>query len=114
MCGPSRPRRSPMKKAALVASILAALSSGGLGHLYYMRLEAEVSGGPRIPVLIAAADIPVGAGLTESALAVREVPQAYVEERQVRAADVKKVLGAHVAGGLKTSEALLWTDLSKF
>lgn len=103
-----------MKKAGLIVSLVAALGSGGLAHLYFMRLEAEVSGGPRIPVLVAASDVPVGAQLTESTLVVRDIPQAYVEGRQVRASEVKKVLGARVASGLKANEALLWSDLSKF
>lgn len=103
-----------MKKAALLASVGAALASGVLGHLYYLQLETEVSGGPRVAVLVAAKDIPVGATVAESSLAVREIPQAYVEERQVRAADVKKVLGVRVPGGLKMNEGLLWTDLSTF
>jgi pilus assembly protein CpaB len=103
-----------MKKAGLIASLVAALGSGGLAHLYFMRLEAEVSGGPRIPVLVAATDVPVGTPLSESALVVRDIPQAYVEGRQVRASEVKKVLGARVAAGLKANEALLWSDLSRF
>lgn len=103
-----------MKKAGLVASLVAALGSGGLAHLHFVRLTAEVSGGPKVPILAAAADIPVGGVLTEESLVVRDVPQAYVEGRAVRAPDVKKVLGARVTAGLKASEALLWTDLSKF
>jgi pilus assembly protein CpaB len=103
-----------MKKAGLIASLVAALASGGLAHLYFMRLEAEVSGGPRIAVLVAASDVAIGAPLTESTLVVRDIPQAYVEGRNVRASEVKKVLGARVLAGLKANEALLWTDLSKF
>jgi pilus assembly protein CpaB len=103
-----------MKKVGLIASLVAALGSGGLAHLYFMRLEAEVSGGPRIPVLVAAVDVPVGTALNESALVVRDIPQAYVEGRQVRASEVKKVLGARVPAGLKANETLLWTDISSF
>ena len=103
-----------MKKIALPLSLGAAALAAFLTHLYLARLEADVSGGPRVAVLVAAADIPVGAALTENQLAVRDVPQAYVEGRQVRASEVKKVIGAKAAGGLKANEALLWTDLAKF
>ena len=103
-----------MKKLQLILSITAALGSVGLAHLYLQRLEAEVSGGPKVQVLVAAEDVPVGATLKESALAVRDIPQAYVEGRNVRANDLKKVLGARAAGGLKANEAVLWSDLAQF
>ncbi len=90
------------------------MGAGGLAHLYFMRLEAEVSGGAKIPILIAAEDVPAGGLLTESALAVREIPRAYVEGRSVPSVELKNVLGAHVASGLRAGETLLWTDLSKF
>ena len=103
-----------MKKLGLIASGIAALASLGLGHLYFERLEAEVSGGPKVAVLVAAKDVPVGAALTEEKLALRDIPQAYVEGRHVRASEVKKVLGSRLVGGLRANEALLWSDLAKF
>jgi len=103
-----------MKKLQLILSLSAALGSVGLAHLYLQRLESEVSGGPKVQVLVAAGDVPVGAALKESGLAVREVPLAYVESRNVRAADIKKVLGARVSGGLKSNESVLWSDLAQF
>lgn len=103
-----------MKKVVLFSSLGAAALAAFLSHLYLARLEAEVSGGPRVAVLVASEDIPVGAALTEKQLAVRDIPRAYVEGRQVRAAEVKKVVGVRAAGGLKANETLLWTDLAKF
>jgi pilus assembly protein CpaB len=103
-----------MKKVVLFSSLGAAGLAAFLSHLYLARLEAEVSGGPRVAVLVASEDIPVGAALTEKQLAVRDIPRAYVEGRQVRAAEVKKVIGVRAAGGLKANETLLWTDLAKF
>ena len=103
-----------MKKPALIAAGVAALASLGLSHLYLNRLEAEASGGPKISVLVVSENLPVGAVLTEENLAARDVPQAYVEERNVRASDAKKVIGVRVAGGLRANEAVLWSDLTKF
>jgi len=103
-----------MKKLALVASIGAAAAAAFVGHLYLQRLEAEVSGGPGVPVLVAAEDVPVGSTLTEKQLAVRDLPQAYVEARHVRASEAKRIVGTKTAGGLKANEAVLWTDLAKF
>jgi Flp pilus assembly protein CpaB len=103
-----------MKRAGLIASIVAAGGAAGLMHLYLQRLEAEVSGGPKISVLVAAEDVPIGVVLTEKALAVHDVPQAYIEARHVRSTDVKKIIGVRVASGLKANEAVLWSDLTKF
>ncbi len=103
-----------MKKLGLIVSAAAAVASLGLGQLYFQRLEAEVSGGPKVAILVAATDVPVGAALTEARLAVRDIPQAYVEGRQVKASELKKVLGTRVTGGLQANETLLWTDLAKF
>lgn len=103
-----------MKRSWLIATAAAALGTALFGHLYLQKLEAEVSGGPKIGVLVTSHDVPVGGVLSEQRLAVRDIPQAYVETRHVRATDAKKVVGARVAGGLKAGEALLWTDLEKF
>lgn len=103
-----------MKRTILLATVGAALGTVALGQVYLQRLEDEVSGGPKVAVLVAAQDIPVGAPLSEERLAVRDVPRAYVEGRNVRATDSKKVLGGRVTGGLKAGEVLLWSDLEKF
>ena len=103
-----------MKKIGLLASIAAALGAAGLVHLYMQRLETEVSGGPKISVLVAAEDVPIGALLTEKALALRDLPQAYVEPRHIRSIDLKKVVGVRVSSGLKANETVLWSDLNQF
>ena len=103
-----------MKRLGFFASVAAAIGSVVLGHLYFRRLEAEVSGGPKVAVLVAARDLPVNGVVTEQNVAVRDVPQAYVEGRQIRAPDLQKVLGARIAAGLKANDALLWTALARF
>src|SRR5690606_38936220 len=62
----------------------------------------------------AARDIPVGGTLSESVVAVRDIPLAYVEGRHIRASELKKVLAARLASGLRANEAVLWNDLSKY
>lgn len=103
-----------MKKVQWIAASLAAAGSIGLMHLYLQRLEAEVSGGPKVAVLVAAQDVPIGAQLSEKSLAVRDLPQAYVEARHIKASELRKIVGARTASGLKTSEAVLWSDLTQF
>lgn len=103
-----------MKKIALIVSVTAGLAGVGMAHLYEKRLETEVSGGPKVQVLVAAKDLPVGATLKKSLIGVREIPQAYLEERHVRARDLKKVVDTRVNGGLKANETVLWSDLAEF
>jgi pilus assembly protein CpaB len=103
-----------VKKLGLLLCTLSAFASIGLGYLYTQRLEAEVSGGPRISVLVAAEDLPVSATLTEKSLALRDLPSAYVESRHIRATELKQVLGQRVTEGLKANEALLTSDVAKF
>lgn len=103
-----------MKKLAIFAAVAAGLAGIGLSHLYFKRLEAEVAGGPRVPVLVAAEDIALGALLDKSMLAVRDIPEAYVEQRHIRAADIKKILGARTSQGVHVNEAVLYSDLSTY
>lgn len=103
-----------MKKVQWIAAIIAAGGSVGLMHLYLSRVEAEISGGPKVPVLVAAEDVPINTPLTEKSLAVRDVPLAYLEGRNVKATELKRILGTRTASGLKANEALLWSDLTQF
>ncbi len=103
-----------MKKPQIIIATVLGLASVGLGQLYLSRLEAEVSGGPKVAVLVASKNIPVGSSLKEDFVGVRHVPQAYLEERHVRASDLSKVKGSRVSAGLRSGEALLWSDLSEF
>lgn len=103
-----------MKKIGLIIALVAAAGSVGLLHIYLQRLEAEVSGGPKIAVLVAAEDIALGTALTEKSLVVRDIPRAYVEQRYVRSSEFKKVLGARTACGIKANETLLFSDLAQF
>jgi pilus assembly protein CpaB len=102
-----------VKRTFVLLCAVSAVGSVGLGYLYTERLEAEVSGGPKVQVLVAASDIPVSATLTEAMLAVRQLPRAYVETRHIQAADIKQVLGQRVVEGLKANEALLTSDVAK-
>lgn len=102
-----------MKKVGILGSVLAGFGSLALGHFYLERLEAEVSGGPKVDVLVAAQDVGVGAKLEEKLLATKEIPQAYLEDRHITAREMKMVLGTRVSGGLKANEAILWSDLAQ-
>ena len=103
-----------MKKLGLIAALCAAAGSVGLMHLYLQRLEAEISGGPKVAVLVAAEELAFGVALAEKNVAVRDIPLSYVEPRQIRAVELKKILGIRTATSIKAHEALLWSDLAQF
>jgi pilus assembly protein CpaB len=102
-----------MKRTALVVCASAATGAALLGHLYLERLEAEVSGGPKVALVVAAEDVPLGSRVTDKVLAVRDVPQAYVDPRQVRASDTKRILGVRLSSELKANDPVLWSDMNQ-
>jgi pilus assembly protein CpaB len=88
------------------------LLGGGLLWLYLNRFEQEASGGARVQVLSVLEPIARGSLITAEALAVSEIPVAYVEQRAVRASDKTKIVGIRVAHDLDAQDTLLWTDLA--
>jgi pilus assembly protein CpaB len=76
------------------------------------RLEQEVRGGPSVPALDLTRDAAPGDPQTRDMLGSRDLPQAYLESRHVRARDLDQVVGAALAVPARASEALLWTDLA--
>jgi pilus assembly protein CpaB len=101
-----------VNKKALLVAVLIALVGAGLGHLYLTRLEAEVTGGERISVLIAAKDLKPGTILTESVLGIRPIPQAYVGRRNINAKEAKTVVGIRVNNLIYANEPVLWSDVA--
>lgn len=101
-----------MNRRIAIASASAFLVGTGLIHLYLQQLERETSGGAPVDVLVAVKDLTPGAVLTEAAIGVRQVPEAYVDERRIRARDAKDALGVPVTTAVSAGEALVWSDLA--
>lgn len=99
------------RKALLIAAVSAALGLVLL-LMYQRRFETEAAGGTPVPILVAVADLAVGEAITEAKLGVRNVPEAYVEDRHIRRADLRRVIGVRVAGGVRANQAILWSDLA--
>jgi pilus assembly protein CpaB len=97
---------------ALASAAVAAALGTGLLWLYLEHHEQQVAGGPRVPVLMALEPLARGQVLSEEQLAVREVPQAYVEDRFVKAFDRAKVLGLRLGNEVQAQQTLFWTDLA--
>lgn len=101
-----------MNRTALLASVVVAVVGVLLFGLYMQRFEDEVRGGEPVQVLMATSDLPLGEPLVRASLGVRDLPQAYVEDRHIRASDLNRVLGVKVSTSLRANQSLLWTDLS--
>jgi pilus assembly protein CpaB len=99
-------------RRTLLLAILSAGIAAALFFLYVQKFERESSGGERVRVLVVLRTLERGQTITEDALTVREVPQAYLEDRAVRQADRAKVLGLRVGGLVQAQETLMWTDLA--
>ena len=101
-----------MNRRALLIAVVVAAVGVALLALYLRRFEQQASGGERVKLLVAIKPIERGAKIEEDALAPREVPQAYVEDRAVKASELAKVVGLRLATPLSPQQTLLWTDLA--
>jgi pilus assembly protein CpaB len=99
------------RRALAVALVLGALGAALLA-LYMHRFSVEMSGGERVKLLVAIKKIDRGALIAEDAVAEREVPIAYVEDRAVKAAERDKIIGLRSSATLQAQETLMWSDLA--
>ena len=100
-----------MKSRPILIGVGLALLGVLLQALYMRWFEEQASGGAKIELLVAAQPIERGKRITAEMLAVRPVPQAYVDDRAVRAADRDKVLNLRAASKVPVLQTLAWTDL---
>jgi pilus assembly protein CpaB len=99
-------------RAAVLAS-LAAMAVGLLLFAVYVRqFQREARGGEPVELIALRRDLPAGSSITEQSLIVRTLPERYVENRQVLASDLPRVLGVRAAIDLEANQTLLWTDLA--
>ncbi len=101
-----------MNRRALLISFVFGALGVLLLVLYQRRFELEASGGEKVKLLVAVKRIERGKPIVEEAVAVREVPLAYVDDRSIREVDKNKVLGLRLGTTVKEQQLLLWTDLA--
>lgn len=101
-----------MRRIAWLAAIVMGVASLALFAQYKQSFEERVGGGEKIPVLVAASEIPLGALVGEQMLAVRDIPQRYLDARHIPATEAARVIGIRMTMGLRAGEAVLWTDLA--
>jgi len=101
-----------MKQGALAAALAMAIVGAALLYLYKQRFEAEVSGGPKTQILIAANDIAPGEVLTLDNVKLFGIPAAYMDTRHIRANQMDSFMGVRVRTKLNSGEAVLSNDLA--
>ncbi|MFO0569446.1 MAG: Flp pilus assembly protein CpaB [Polyangiaceae bacterium] len=101
-----------MNKRALLISLVVGVVGVLLLLIYLSRFEQEASGGERVRLLMAVKAMEPGGAIQEDALAVREVPLAYVEDRAVKAVEKAKVVGLRLGTKVEANQTLMWTDLA--
>jgi pilus assembly protein CpaB len=99
-----------MKLKPEIIGLVAAGLSAALFFVYTRHYEAEVSGGQGVDVLVSLGRIERGAVISDSKLSVRTIPQAYADDRQIRAKDRARVIGLRAAEPIEASQTLLWSD----
>ena len=99
------------KRVPFLVALLTALVGSLLLAVYVRRLELEVSGGQPVALVALRQDLDAGRRIREEHLIQHDVPETYVESRQVRASEVPKVLGVKTAVALEANHTLSWTDL---
>lgn len=100
-----------MNRRALVIAVVVGILGAVLLLLYQRRFEIEASGGERVRVLTVVKAIDRGKPILEDALATREIPVAYVEERAVRESDKQRILGLKATNSLRSGQTVLWPDI---
>lgn len=101
-----------MNRIAIFASLATAAFGFVLLTVYVRQFQREATGGDPLELLAMRRDVAAGVPLTEQMLVVRPLPESYVEERQVLASDLARVLGVRASIGLTANQTLLWTDLA--
>ncbi len=101
-----------MNKRALFISLMVGVVGVLLLLLYLSRFEQEASGGERIRVLMAVKALDPNTVIDEESVTVREIPQAYVEDRMIKAIEKPKVMGLRVGTKIEANQTMMWTDLA--
>ena len=91
-----------------------ALCMGGvaMGLLYFReeQILLQRSGGPRVPVLIATADMKAGERVDLKNVGIQEIPRAYVHSDAIQAHDSDKIAGRKVYRSVRQNQPFMWGE----
>lgn len=96
-----------------IAALVLGVAAGGLHYGYVQALEASASGGERVDILVAREKMSEGQKLESEKVATRSVPDAYVDERVVKADEIGEIEGLAMAVTVRAGQAIQWTDFGE-
>lgn len=99
-------------RTLISVAVLSAAACAGLLHLYLAELRLRATGGVTVPVVVLARDLDGGDILGTDALAVRNLPDRFVESRHVLQRDLERIVGMRLRHPRLGHETLLWSDLA--
>ncbi len=98
-------------KKWMIAPIIGLLAAG-LHFRYINELKNEAVGGEKVKIIFAAEDIKTGNKITETQIASRMIPIAYVDDRAIRAERFKEIEGMIAFVDIKAGQTIMWSDFS--
>ncbi|MBN2527238.1 MAG: Flp pilus assembly protein CpaB [Deltaproteobacteria bacterium] len=98
-----------MSKIVILAISMAVLAGVG-NYLFAYKLEQQTTGGDKVAVMVASRDLNRGEILKTDDFAERQIPIAYVDERDVTGNRKKELKGAPIQVAVKKGQVLQWTD----
>lgn len=83
-----------------------------MGLLYFReeQILLERSGGPRVPVLVATADVKAGERVEAARVGIQEIPRAYVHADAIQAHDQDKIVGRRVYRTVRQNQPFMWGE----
>lgn len=99
-----------MKGRPVFIGLLTASLGVALLALYMRKFEIDATGGAKVELLVAVSPIVRGKPVTEAMLGTKQVPQAYVDQRAIRANERDKVLNLRPVSNIPVLQTLVWTD----
>lgn len=100
-------------RSPAVRFVIALVMGGVAMGLLYFREEQillERSGGPRVPVLVATADVKAGDRVEGKGVGVQEIPRAYVHADAIQAHDQDKIVGRRVFRTVRQNQPFMWGE----
>ncbi|HEX3769505.1 MAG TPA: Flp pilus assembly protein CpaB [Polyangiaceae bacterium] len=100
-----------MKFQPVLFGLLAGAAGVALLVMYMHRFEADVAGGRRVTLLVAAGPIQRGKPITAELLGTRDVPIAYADDRSIRDSERDKIIGLRATTNVPVEQTISWTDV---
>ena len=100
-----------MKFQPVLFGLIAGVAGVVLLVMYMHRYEADVAGGRRVTLLVAAGPIQRGKPITAELLGTRDVPIAYADDRSIRDSERDKIVGLRATTNVPVEQTISWTDV---